>query len=520
MTGRLDGSDRNPIRKSQKKGPSSANSIDPFAARQGTLRSGLQAILATALFRCWHIIAFFSAWATAIALISHNVKNLSIQPTLLTVIGTVLGFVISYRTTSSFERYNEGRRLWSQIVLGSRTFARTVWFHVPESQAIGGPGETDAEKKARVLIEKKTVVNLLEAYAISVKHYLRGEDGIYYVDLYHLVKFLPPYALPAGLPSQANLHASEDSDGSDTSNGKITEDVSADAPPALLHRVSTNQPDRDRKTSFAHPPVSPRSQAFAEAGADPEKALANLGDESYLLPARMPPKYHLFDLFPFSLLVKLLTKKGKDVKGRKAARLRAQLRSSESHNIPLEISLYLSSYIAALQNRKALDAPTTNALLAALNQLVDALTGLERILTTPIPFSYSIHLWVVTAVYCLLLPFQIWNTLKWLTIPATALLTFIFFGFLVAGEEIENPFGYDKNDLNMDHFTHNIIRNELRAITATPAPDPYRWAFAPSNDLAFALSQRWAKEPRVTPEEWVRRGTGQMQQALSLESRD
>lgn len=46
-------------------------------------------------------------------------------------LGTVLGFVISYRTTSSFERYNEGRRFWSAIILGSRTFARIVWFHVP-----------------------------------------------------------------------------------------------------------------------------------------------------------------------------------------------------------------------------------------------------------------------------------------------------------------------------------------------------------------------------------------------------
>lgn len=50
---------------------------------------------------------------------------------MLTVLGTVLGFVVSYRTTSSFERYNEGRRLWAQIVLGTRTFARMVWFHVP-----------------------------------------------------------------------------------------------------------------------------------------------------------------------------------------------------------------------------------------------------------------------------------------------------------------------------------------------------------------------------------------------------
>lgn len=51
-------------------------------------------------------------------------------------VGTVLGFVISYRTTSSFERYNEGRRYWSQIILGSRTLARAVWFHVPGESCV------------------------------------------------------------------------------------------------------------------------------------------------------------------------------------------------------------------------------------------------------------------------------------------------------------------------------------------------------------------------------------------------
>jgi putative membrane protein len=61
------------------------------------------------------------------------------------------------------------------------------------------------ENKARVLIEKKTVINLLEAFAIAVKHYLRGEDGIFYQDLYHLVKFLPAYALPHGIPSALDV---------------------------------------------------------------------------------------------------------------------------------------------------------------------------------------------------------------------------------------------------------------------------------------------------------------------------
>jgi len=36
------------------------------------------------------------------------------------------------------------------------------------------------ELKARVLVEKKTVLNLIDAYCVAVKHYLRGEEGIVY----------------------------------------------------------------------------------------------------------------------------------------------------------------------------------------------------------------------------------------------------------------------------------------------------------------------------------------------------
>ena len=73
----------------------------------------------------------------------------------------------------------------------------------------------------------------------------------------------------------------------------------------------------------------------------------------------------------------------------------------------------------ALKIRSKLYSYPLAALLNALLSLTDSLTGLERILTTPIPFSYSIHLWVVTLFYCLALPFQILSTLGWLTIPGT-----------------------------------------------------------------------------------------------------
>jgi putative membrane protein len=94
--------------------------------------------------------------------------------------------------------------------------------------------------------------------------------------------------------------------------------------------------------------------------------------------------------------------------------------------------------------------PTINLLLNSLNALVDSLTGLERILTTPIPFSFSVHLWTVTLLYCAALPFQLVKTMGWITIPGTAAAAFIFTGFVVAGEEIENPVSTPNSSLIPD----------------------------------------------------------------------
>lgn len=75
-----------------------------------------------------------------------------------------------------------------------------------------------------------------------------------------------------------------------------------------------------------------------------EKRNIQSAEEAYLFPASMPPKYTIFDLFPFSLLIKIFAKRGHEVKGKKAARIRAKMmQKTVSHNLPLEISLYLVS---------------------------------------------------------------------------------------------------------------------------------------------------------------------------------
>ena len=44
-------------------------------------------------------------------------------------------------------------------------------------------------------------------------------------------------------------------------------------------------------------------------------------------------------------------------------------------------------------------------------------------------------------IFLFFLPFQLVDLFQWYTIPGVAIASFIYLGFLAAGEEIEQPFG-------------------------------------------------------------------------------
>ena len=85
--------------------------------------------------------------------------------------------------------------------------------------------------------------------------------------------------------------------------------------------------------------------------------------------------------------------------------------------------------------------------LTALN---DALGGAERILKTPIPFAYAQHIKTFVLLFVFTAPFAMAETMRWWTPVASALLAFALLGIDEIGVEIEDPFGYDDNDLPLD----------------------------------------------------------------------
>jgi ion channel-forming bestrophin family protein len=139
-----------------------------------------------------------------------------------------------------------------------------------------------------------------------------------------------------------------------------------------------------------------------------------------------------------------------------------------ANNPPLEVIFWISDYLQAKHEQLQISLFQMNELQGLLNNLVDMLGACERILRTPMPLAYAIHLKQLLVLFCLLLPFQVVDELQWWTAPAVAIVSFTLFGIEAIGVEIENPFGTDPNDLPLDKICDTIEQNIDDLISMEP----------------------------------------------------
>ncbi|MCG2841536.1 bestrophin family protein [Sandaracinobacter sp. RS1-74] len=95
--------------------------------------------------------------------------------------------------------------------------------------------------------------------------------------------------------------------------------------------------------------------------------------------------------------------------------------------------------------------------------LSEVQAGCERIATTPIPFAYSLLLHRTAHIFCLALPFALAGTLGWWTLLPVLLVSYTFFGLDALGDQLEDPFGLEPNDLPLDAMSRLVEREMLAA---------------------------------------------------------
>ncbi|KAJ7611145.1 Bestrophin, RFP-TM, chloride channel-domain-containing protein, partial [Mycena rosella] len=435
---------------------------------------------ATVINDIWPEVAFFTLIATMVATITEKkIHNLAVNSALLTVLGTVLGLVISFRTSSAYERYQEGRKMWTNIQIASRNIAQIIWIHVPVERT-----DKDKTKMTTVqsVIEKKSMINLASALLPlayrSEQHFLRGENGVYYEDLYPLICLLPRYAnthpLHTARPPPPSRSATTDA------------------------RTVVNSVDDDHKSETSwFRSVTGRRNMSRSNSVDPEKALADIQSHVPLKPARNPPPPSIYDYFPFLRVFNIFTKcfRRKDSTRTPRNALGRKIKPSFTEsNVPFEITIYLNSYLAYLLRNGYLQPALATGLMNNIASLQDTLSNLDRIGNTPLPFAYQAHLRMSLWLYLLLLPFQVVSVLHYLVIPGTAFASFLLLGFLEIGAaHSENPFNYDENDLDLDNFCLAIQR-ELHEVTAHTTPDPSAFVFSAWNQPLAPADRRNAEE--------------------------
>ncbi|MEY4576912.1 MAG: hypothetical protein RL701_1615 [Pseudomonadota bacterium] len=140
------------------------------------------------------------------------------------------------------------------------------------------------------------------------------------------------------------------------------------------------------------------------------------------------------------------------------------------HNIPLAILQSLSGKVASARQLAVLHHRDTHLFENMLSDLCDVQGACERIKNTPIPWSYTVLMHSIVAVYCFALPFGLIATTKLATPLVVALIAYAFLGLDAVGDELEDPFGSDYNDLPLSTLSRMIEVNLRQQLGETELP--------------------------------------------------
>ncbi|WP_316808667.1 bestrophin family protein [Pedobacter agri] len=131
----------------------------------------------------------------------------------------------------------------------------------------------------------------------------------------------------------------------------------------------------------------------------------------------------------------------------------------ESKHIPNQIASSMISRLYELTRKGYISQEQLIVLTNDVNQFTDICGGCERIKNTPIPFSYSVFIKKFIFIYVLTLPIGWVFSLGYFLVLIVPFILYVLASLELIAEEIEDPFGYDPNDLPVDQISNNIEKH-------------------------------------------------------------
>ncbi|KAF1846987.1 uncharacterized protein K460DRAFT_383511 [Cucurbitaria berberidis CBS 394.84] len=298
------------------------------------------------------------------------VDSISIPATIIPSLSIVVGLMLVFRNSTSYDRFWTGRNCLTTIGTSVRNLAR-----ISLVNSRGKDGETTMAERR----DTERIVRVLIAVLYAIKHNLRAEFNI------------PPASL-ASLPPQPNPYAR--STPVSRRPSYVDHTVSSPATPSM------NTPLLSRSGSTLHN-----------------------GDDT--IPTK---KDEYVSLLPEGLM-------GYEDQGL---------------GLPLQLTILVEGYLRRGYDRGWFHGPLASQMTVQLNSLVDAYGRMETIRSTPLPIAHLIHQKQVLALFTCVLPFAIVDDYRWWSVLVVAIVAFTLYGIEGIGVQLEDPFGYDKNDIKMD----------------------------------------------------------------------
>jgi len=361
--------------------------------------------------RAFGPIITVTLWAVAVCYLWSKGLSITMTNSVVPLLAVVVGLILVFRNQTSYDRYYEGRKSFGSVMSGVRNLSRLVWIGValpPAESSIPGNLQakvqfTPATTAGQLRKEKQDVIKLCLGYGFAVKHYLRGEDGLDWDD-YHDV-------LPASFFKLGH------NDRSTSENPSLGSSLVSPSP--IISSAAANRVGEARET----PDATKRIRV--------KRSKRNLSRRITLLEGSY---WH---------------------EGYSAIDVHADI----TMPIPLIIAHEISRALFSFKREGLLETvgpAGANAMQQLVQGMVDQLSNMERIVNTPIPKSYSIHLKQCVTMYLFSLPFVLVKELGWGTVPVVTVVAFTLMGIECIADIIEMPFGQDSADLPLDTYLHDL----------------------------------------------------------------
>jgi putative membrane protein len=135
------------------------------------------------------------------------------------------------------------------------------------------------------------------------------------------------------------------------------------------------------------------------------------------------------------------------------------LQIQPAQHIPNQIFSVIMTHVHELYRQQQISGDQLITINRELQSFTDICGACERIRSTPIPFSYSVFIKKFIFFFVMTLPLGYVFTLHYLVIPVVVFIFYVLASLELIAEEIEDPFGFDANDLPTDSISANIRKH-------------------------------------------------------------